>query len=75
MPELPSYFNTHTLRLDDALDSYNQIRQSLAETQVILPQRPEDQLILGQGRDPVRLLEQVGPGRFRVDQGNHLRGR
>ena len=33
----------HILRLDDALDSYNQIRQSLAETQVIFLQTLENQ--------------------------------
>ena len=35
-------YQTTVDRLDDALDSYNQIRQSLAETQVILYKRPED---------------------------------
>ena len=32
-------------RLDDALDSYNQIRQSLAETQVIFLQTLENQCL------------------------------
>ena len=50
----------HTLRLDDALDSYNQIRQSLAETQVILTKRPEDRNLTTWSRPRQRPCVSVG---------------